>query len=234
MNANKPLGIKSYGSIPHLPGSRMGPGDHHCHEGQARICTTEVRDRHDKVIVQEKLDGSCVAVAKIAGEIVPLGRAGYLASSSPYPHIQHFAAWALMNRDRFDKLLAEGERVVGEWMGMAVGTKYKLVHEPFAAFDIIKDHERLCCYEFMERVNRFGFVFPIIIAAGPTTIDLAMNRVILSGHGALEPVEGCVWRVERKGRVDFLCKYVRPDKIDGKYLPKDGEEGIYYWRPDAK
>jgi len=35
----KPLGIKSYGSIPHLPGSRIGIGDHKCHEGQERIAT---------------------------------------------------------------------------------------------------------------------------------------------------------------------------------------------------
>ena len=25
---HKPLGRKAYGSIPHLPGSRLGPGDH--------------------------------------------------------------------------------------------------------------------------------------------------------------------------------------------------------------
>ena len=35
--SKKPLGRKAYGSIPHLPGSRIGPGDHHCHEGQRRI-----------------------------------------------------------------------------------------------------------------------------------------------------------------------------------------------------
>lgn len=33
----KPLGHKAYGSIPHLPTSRLGPGDHHVTEGQARI-----------------------------------------------------------------------------------------------------------------------------------------------------------------------------------------------------
>lgn len=30
----KPLGGKSYGSIPHLPGSRLGPGDHHDNGGK--------------------------------------------------------------------------------------------------------------------------------------------------------------------------------------------------------
>jgi len=57
---NKPLGRKSYGSIPHLPGSRLGPGDYHAHEGQARIATEKARDKHDKIYVQEKLDGSNV------------------------------------------------------------------------------------------------------------------------------------------------------------------------------
>jgi len=89
----KPLGIRAYGHIPHLPGSRLGPGDHKVHEGQARIATEKARDRHDRIIVQEKLDGSCVSVAKINGEIVPLGRAGYRAVSSPYEMHIRFATW---------------------------------------------------------------------------------------------------------------------------------------------
>jgi len=51
----KPLGRKNYGHIPYLPGSRMGPGDHKCHEGQARIATAKVRDKNDEIFVQEKL-----------------------------------------------------------------------------------------------------------------------------------------------------------------------------------
>ena len=61
MNNNKPLGRKNYGSIPHLPGSRMGEADHKCSEGQARIATEKARDKHDRVICQEKLDGSNVS-----------------------------------------------------------------------------------------------------------------------------------------------------------------------------
>jgi len=65
----KPLGIKSYGSIAHLPGSRIGIGDHKCHDGQMRIATEKARDRHDRIIVQEKLDGSNVGIARLNGEI---------------------------------------------------------------------------------------------------------------------------------------------------------------------
>jgi hypothetical protein len=50
----KPLGFKNYGSIGHLPCSRMGPGDHSVHEGQARICLEKARDKHDRIFVTEK------------------------------------------------------------------------------------------------------------------------------------------------------------------------------------
>ena len=94
MAIDKPLGGKAYGHIPHLPGSRRGPGDHGLSERQASIATTKARDRHDKVFVEEKLDGSCVAIAKIEGQIVPLIRSGYKALSSKYLQHKAFAAWA--------------------------------------------------------------------------------------------------------------------------------------------
>src|SRR5438552_14984978 len=117
----KPLGGRAYGHIPHLPGSRMGPGDHHCHQGQAQICTTRARDRYDLIIVQEKLDGSCVSVARIEGTIVPLTRAGYRAETSLYKQHHLFAHWVYENADRFLSILAEGERLCGEWLAQAHG-----------------------------------------------------------------------------------------------------------------
>src|SRR2546421_8635720 len=55
----KPLGQKGYGTIPHLPGSRRGPGDKGVNEGQFRICCVKTPpDRKGDVIwAQEKLDG---------------------------------------------------------------------------------------------------------------------------------------------------------------------------------
>src|SRR5947207_8187808 len=91
--ARKPLGIKAYGRIPHLPGSRRGPGDYGLDEAQARIATTKPRDKLDRIIVQEKLDGSCVAIARHEGQIAPLIRAGYLAMESHYEQHRMFAAW---------------------------------------------------------------------------------------------------------------------------------------------
>lgn len=53
------------------------------------------------------------------------------------------------------------------------------------------------------------------------------EAITWSGHGAVDPVEGVVFRVEHNKKVDFLAKYIRPDKVDGIYLDKD----IWNWRP---
>lgn len=98
----KPLGRKAYGSIPHLPSSRIGPGDHFCHPGQQTILTTKARDRHDRIIVAEKLDGACVAVAKVNGKPLALIRAGYAAAVGKYEHLRLFDAWVNQNAWRFD------------------------------------------------------------------------------------------------------------------------------------
>lgn len=230
---DKPLGIKSYGSICHLPGSRLGPGDHKLNPGQAKILTEKHRDKHDHVVVQEKLDGSNVAVARINGAIVALGRAGYLAMSSRFEQHHLFASWVDQRWERFD-FLAEGERLSGEWLAQAHGTRYTLAHEPFVPFDLFLGGERATYDAFRARVEPAGFTLPRLLSAGPPiTIACALELLGERGHhGALDPAEGAVWRVERRGKVDFLGKYVRPDKIDGRFLPElSGEPAIWNWRP---
>lgn len=214
---NRPIGKKSYGSIPHIPGSRVGPKDYHISEGQAKIATEKTRDKQDVVIVQEKLDGSNVGVAKVSGEILAITRSGYLASSSPYKHHHYFETYVRQNFKRFNFLLDEGERVCGEWLAMAHGTIYKLPHEPFVPFDIMTGTKRINYFEFSHRVSDFDFTIPNLIHIGNSiSVDKAIKYT--SGHGATETPEGLVYRVERNGVIDFLCKYVHPCKIDGKYF----------------
>lgn len=233
MNSKKPLGTKSYGSIPHLPGSRLGPGDYHIHEGQARIATENVRDKHDRIIVQEKLDGSNVGVAKLNGEIIALTRSGYLASTSPYVQHHYFSEWVRQNKKLFITVLNEGERVCGEWLAQAHGTRYDLTHSPFVAFDIITGKERLIYDDFLSRVWDY-LIIPGTISIGPTSIATVLSIIDKgSKHGAVDEVEGAIWRVERKGKVDFLTKFVRHDKLDGKYLPEFNGTGREIWNIDV-
>jgi len=229
----KPLGIKAYGSICHLPGSRLGPADHKLNPGQARILTQKARDKHDVVIVQEKLDGSNVAVTRVDGTLIPIGRAGYPAISSKYEQHRHFANWVFENMSRFE-FLTEGERLCGEWLAQAHGTRYQLTHEPFVVFDIMRGAERTNYDHLRRRVEPPRFVLPKLLSHGPPiTIEQILKLLGERGfHGALDPAEGAVWRVERKGVVDFLGKFVRPDKKDGCYLPElSGGEEIWNWRP---
>lgn len=228
----KPLGHRSYGSIGHLPQSRLGPADHSVPQGQGRICTAKARDRHDHIIVQEKLDGSNVGVARLDGQLVPLVRAGYVAWSSRFEQHQHFAVWVQRNEVLFD-FLEDGQRCCGEWLGQAHATIYHLRHEPFVAFDVMTDHTRMLHDAMMGLIDGRLPTPRVLHRGGPLSVEDALALLGEYGHhGAVDAVEGCVWRVERKGAVEFLAKYVRPTKQDGVYLPElSGQAPIWHWRP---
>lgn len=233
MESTKPIGRKAYGSIGHLPMSRMGPADHKMSAGQSRICTQKKRDRHDRVIIQEKLDGSCVAVALVDGVLHSLGRAGWSAISSPYLQHRLFAVWVMENEERFRKVLSEGERVVGEWLAQAHGTRYNLKHDPFVAFDIMRGTERDNYETFRRKIDDHFTVPSQINTSEPMGAEEALAIAEVDNwHGALDPIEGVVFRVERHGAVDFLAKFVRPDKVDGCFLPEvSGKDAIWNWYP---
>lgn len=223
----KPLGRKAYGSIGHIAGSRMGPADHMVHEGQTLICTTKA-PKDKRVYVQTKLDGSCVSAALVNGEIVALGRAGFLAETSPFEQHHMWARWVKAREDRFYAVLLPGERIVGEWLAQAHGTRYALLDvDPFVVFDIMLGDKRLTVAELTQRV--WAHFWQPDCIGGPMSPQEAMAQ--LDTYGADEP-EGVVYRVEtdRKG-VEFLAKWVRPDKQDGKYLPEiSGSEPLWNWR----
>ena len=229
----KPLGHKSYGSIPHLPGSRRGTSDHGCHEGQYRICCVKARDKYDRIIVQEKLDGSNVSIANVNGEIFALTRAGWPATTSPFEQHHLFAMWVRNQYDRWG-FIPKNHRVCGEWLALAHGTVYNLPHEPFVAFDIMEGMHRWP-YDQVQALLLNQVVMPTTLhIGGPIPIDRAIELLGPAGfHGCVDgQPEGVVYRVECNGQVDFLAKYVRPDKEDGKYLPeRSGKDAIWHWRP---
>ena len=233
----KPIGRKNYGSIPHLPCSRMGPADHACHEGQQRIATEKARDKHDVIIVTEKLDGSNVGICRVGDAIHALGRAGHLAQTSKYEQHQLFAHWVREREDLWRKVLTDGQRLVGEWLAQAHSTRYELPHGPFAAFDLMEGEKRLPFTHFQALCYEHGIPTPKLLHAGsPLSVEAAMALHGSGAHGCDE-IEGAVWRVERKGEFDFIVKWVKPDKIDGKYLPDVtgslSDVPVWNWRPSS-
>ena len=219
----KPLNKKVYGSIGHLPGSRVGSGDHSLNKGQGELLTVD--NKGGNVIVQEKLDGSCMSVAKIEGKIVPLTRSGYNAYDSHYLFQRRFANWVMERENLFNNILEDRERIVGEWLALAHGTVYTLPHSPFVVFDIFRDEERVLYQELVERLTSM-FPLPALLSKGDAISIKEVEKKLgdYGFHGASDKAEGAVWRIERKQKktnkvvVDFLGKYVRLDKVDGKYL----------------
>src|SRR5690606_24704826 len=115
-----------------------------------------------------------------------------------------------------------GERLCGEWLAQAHGTRYNLDGDRvFAAFDIMREHERLPYKEFTSRVAGRVFRVPTIAWQGQAVpLEEALEALGTYGHyGAADPVEGLVYRCERNGKVEFLAKYVRPDFVPGRYIP---------------
>ncbi len=257
----KPLGGKAYGSIPHLPESRTGPGDHCVPPEQASLLTSDTRSPTREVVVQEKLDGSCVAVLRTENAVIPLTRSGYPAITSPYEMHIMFDRWVQERADKFMRILDPGERMVGEWLAQAHGTRYDLQTRAedlglspadvvFVPFDIMEGSHRRVCREVYDRCQT-DFVMPKILhCGGALPVDAA--DALLRPHGyhrAIDEAEGVVYRMEdvekhraKDGprRVVLVAKYVRPGKVDGKYLPEIGfneenfHEEVWNWRPDEE
>ena len=172
--------------------------------------------------------------------VVALGREGRLAAHSLNEGRRLWAAWVAAHAERFLAVLQPGERLVGEWLALAHGTRYALGHEPFVCFDLMRGAERLPWAGLTARVRPGGFVTAgLLHEGGPLSVEAALARLGDAGlHGAREGAEGAVWRLERRerggARVELLAKYVRPGKRDGLLLPENsGREAVWNWRPGA-
>lgn len=222
MKPNKPLGIKNYGSIPHLPGSKLGKHDSYIHDGQARIMTEKFRDKYDYLIVTEKYDGTNVGVAKKNGQIIAIQRKGYDCKSSPYYPHKVFSEYVRERNLFFEKILNEGERIVGEWLYEASGIHYKINGSPFVAFDLFDiNNKRYSYFDLLKRLGMNGVSVARLIHKGaPMKVDGLIQSLYKGTFSTLDgqKPEGLVFRIERKGVFDFMAKWVRPDFVPGRYL----------------
>lgn len=227
----RPLGRKAYFKIAHLPGSRTGASDRTAPAELAERCLRMCR-LGEELVVQEKLDGSCVAVARVGQAVLALGREGTLAARSLNPGRQLFAAWVAQRSAMFGALLHDGEWLVGEWLALAHSTRYALRHEPFVVFDGFLRGEQ---WTFDTLSARLQGALPqpqLLHRGGALGIEAMARSLGSGGHGAVEAPEGAVWRLERQGRVVGMAKYVRPDKVDGALLAENsGQAAVWNWQP---
>jgi hypothetical protein len=232
----KAIAGKAYGSIPHILGSKRGTADKGLEETQSRWLT-EKGPGGDRIIVQEKLDGSNVAIARIGGQVLSLVRRGYLAASSPFEMHHLFARWVEAQREKFE-FLDEGHLLCGEWLAQAHSTRYVLPegHGPFVVFDLItgRDKKNRPVRTSHDELTgqKIGIPSPHIVHdGGPLSTEKAMELLGQGGHGAIEKPEGAVWRLEREGQNILIAKFVRPDSEPGCLLPEvTGQGPVWNWK----
>lgn len=226
----RPLGQKAYPKISHLPGSRTGRADRVANGPLVKRCTEHAAPG-DTIVVQEKLDGSCVAVALLQGRVVALGREGWRAEESQNPGRQMFARWVRSHEARFGEVLQDGEWLVGEWLALTHSTRYALRHEPFVAFDLTSHTHSLSSDALESRLGgRFARPHLLHFGSAISVCEIDTKLGDFGHHGALDRAEGAVWRVERAGHVVARAKFVRPGKVDGSYLPENsGQPALWNW-----
>lgn len=222
----KPLGRKAYGSIPHLPDSLLGSGDHFIDPGQAAILTKPTQHKFDNIIVREKLDGSCVAIHRGEDCLTPLMRSGYACIDSRYYQHYAFAKWMTFYFDEFYEMLEPGERIVGEWLLQVHSIRYTIESQEmlFRPFDIMVETDRLTTNEFHHKIREYPFRAPNLIhAGGPISVREAWHQMMDGNQTPTEDddPEGLVWRCERHGKVEFLAKWVRPSVTPGRFMKEN-------------
>jgi ATP-dependent RNA circularization protein (DNA/RNA ligase family) len=228
----KPIERKNYGSIPHLSNSKLGEGDYYVEKGMERILTEKKRDKHDTIFAYEKYDGSNIGIGKMNGKIFALTRSGYEAKTSQYKQHHYFSDWVYSNEKLFAEMLGEGERITGEWLLQAHGLKYKIESDPILFFDYFtQKNERLLQTDLRQITGKYGLTMPRLLSEGePITVNelLPILNLKTKGFESEENPEGIVYRVERKGKVDFLAKYVRSDFPTGQFCINVEEQNLIW------
>jgi hypothetical protein len=214
--------MKVYNSIPHLAGSNRGT-DAMADEWVSALGTGTRTQKKCRIYVSEKVDGSCTGVFRRGDELFPLTRSGGLCAQAKPLQLRLFSEWVRLNSDRFLRVLRDGERIVGEWLLQAHGTRYAFKHEPYLVHDIFDaaSNRQLPYKALEERILPGGFLMPRLLYSGDIGIPVAKADHLLGVHGflgAIDEAEGMVWRMERDKLPSLMVKYVRPSFIAGRYM----------------
>lgn len=219
----KPIKRKNYGSIPYLnQTATIEKGGSYMPAGQEKILTEKTRDRHDLIVVTEKYDGSNIGIARKGDQIFALTRSGYEAHTSPYGQHHIFSQWVKDRKADFLELLADGERLVGEWLYQVHGTFYKIAdsENPVVFFGLIDNvNRKRTRAALIQRLEWTDYRPARLLHDGPAITPGQLVQRLNEGCNYFtgQPPEGMVYQCERKGFIDFMGKWVRPGFEPGKY-----------------
>jgi len=84
-------------------------------------------------------------------------------------------------------------------------------------------------HEFRDTIGDKFEIAHCIHEGGAISISDAMDKLGTHGyHGAIDEVEGAVWRLEVGGKFYSAVKYVKGHFVPGKYL---GDVEVWNWLP---
>jgi hypothetical protein len=229
---------RNFGNIKHLTGSRLkDSGDTLMEEAIQPFFTEKLQfAKRDKLYVTEKVDGANVGVYKKNGKLYPVMRKGYDVRTSEYEFLRRFADFVGDNAARFDALLSDDERVCGEWMIKTHSLFYKMPHEPFVVFDIIKGINKPVRPTFSEMAARcmaHGFTTAHLIhEGGAIGVADALRLLGDNGfHGCQTAPEGIIYRYERDGAFEMSAKFVSNLSVGGDFMSDESAYNDYTnWR----
>ncbi len=135
------------------------------------------------------------------------------------------------------QVLTPGQRIIGDWLGQAHGTRYDIEepHEAFVVFDLMEGQTRQPWSVVVEAAIHLPVSLPGYLRTHEPMEPVAAFETLIAHHiipmTPPEQPEGVVFRLERRGKVEFLAKWVRPDFVPGVHLSEiSGEPDVWNFR----
>lgn len=201
--------------IGHLPGSNATDDDEWLADDPAWL--------NEEVVVEEKLDGSNVAIWRDGpGSLAVAGRAG-LGARDRAGQLGRLRAWAASRHDVLTRLLAPGEVLYGEWLWLVHTIHYEQLPDWLIVLDFWTPSRGFLAHDERDhRAREAGLVPAPVLFRGVLGSWKTLFGLCGVSHFASEPMEGVVVRRERDGVLVDRGKWVRPG-----FTPKPDAA----WRP---
>ena len=104
--------------------------------------------------------------------------------------------------------------------------------QPIVFFDHFTVNNERSSFDVLDSFyNKYEIQLPRLLHRGKSeTVENILPELNKKTYGIIpdEKPEGMVYRVERRGKVDFLAKWVRSDFEAGKYIMNKEEKDLVY------
>jgi ATP-dependent RNA circularization protein (DNA/RNA ligase family) len=162
------------------------------------------------LVIEEKIDGSNMAVGWKGGQPYVQGRNSHIALfGDKRPQYRGAVDWAWENVAKLE--LLKGYLVFGEWVRVQHYIHYDLLPDWFIAYDVwdLKAKRFLDYKKKLDFLTELGFFLPQVLYSGKVTVEKIEELTIeqASYFSTTENMEGCVIKDYRSQEfVKFVCR----------------------------